>query len=315
MDAITFAEVFTLMRDSSIRTFTAQIDGQFMSFIKTDIGKAIHVYGNYGLDSDSLVDPKTKYSFEAVVSDGNIYTLGSFELFSRGRNKSDDPGVMSLTEYLSKLNDQMMVIYRAWYNSLPADAKLFEYQRQACADDARQIVIKNGPTDKSMLDAPRSLAPILDSSSAIKVLSGITSLDEFFASWKADKLLKYIELKTTRLLTQEFVRNGGGLSDEDRRIAETLWSLNVKFVTVNFEHNGKAISGKVSLGSVRAAIIGHCFPYVTTRFYDRTEFSSIKEDEKVRQELTGKSYLDIPLDFIQSIVSRGKTVYVREDRK
>lgn len=306
MEVTTIPELYALIRDPSIHSFTAQLGGRYMSYIKAEVGTATHVYGHFGLDSDSLFDPRIQYSLEAIVSDGTVYTLDTLDLFRRWKEGNPDSGVVSLSDFLPKLNAQAIEIYEAWYDSLPVDAELLDYQRQACANNARRIVIEKGPNNESMLDAPKPMQLVIDVSSAIRVLSGITSLEEFFESWKTDNRFKYIELKSTRLLTQELVRNGGGLSEVDRRMAEALWPLDVKFVTVNFEHDGKTIAGKIKLDSVRNAIMYHRFSYCA-------KFSSLKEDEKVHEKLMGQRSGDIPVDYIQSIVSRGKAVYVRND--
>lgn len=306
MEVTTFPALYALIRDPSIHSFTAQLEGRYISFIKAEVGTATHVYGHFGMDVNSLFDPRIQYSLEAILSDGTVYTLDTLDFFRRWKDWNPDSGVMSLSDFLSKLNAQAIEIYEDWYNSLPADAELLDYQRQACANDARRIVIEKGPNDESMLDAPEPMQFVIDVSSAIKVLSGITTLEEFFESWKAENRFRYNVLKTSRLLTQELVRDGGGVSEEDLRMAEALWPLDVKFVNVTFEHDGNAITGKVKLDSVRDAILLHRFPY-------STEFSSLKEDETVREKLTGKKSGDISVDYIQSIVSRGKTVYVRSD--
>lgn len=305
MEKKSFLEICNFMCDPSTSSLLCAYYNSYISLFKVPVGKAFYVYGEYGYSPNFNEDTKLQYSLVSIVADSTIYIkdLYFFGIYSLNERDRGSVGVM-LEEYYKKLDEQLEERYQKWYETLPANTKLTQAKVDECINSARALLVKSGSANMHENDAPIRNATIASNEDAISLLTGSITCDEIFEKWTDKNRSYYENLKAVFKKTSELAETGVGLSEKEMELANAIRDLNVKFLAVEFEHDGVCDIGKVSLKSVQDVIVNGSFSA-------SSEFSTYTEEERIRQKFMGNRWTNIPFSYISRVISRGKTVWER----
>lgn len=210
-------------------------------YVQDNVGKAKFIYGICGY-GDNQISSKinNKLVLAAIVSEGTVYIVDSFKVGGYNIELPENAKDFGLV-LKSKIMDLKERILPTYIENLPVQA-IPEQKEKYIKERAREYLLEGIAEPYSKIWFPE----IIHEQDIADELCGIICLEDEILKRLEERRELWIVTKSEIEAIKKCMNSPGIINDWEARLSEAVNNIEAKYLTVEFELNGKKAQGKLA---------------------------------------------------------------------
>lgn len=210
-------------------------------YVQDNVGKAKFIYGICGYSDDSISSKiNNKLEIAAIVSEEMVYIVDRFKVGGYYIELPEN-AIDFAFELRTKITDFKERIFPTYIDSLPVH-EIPQKRENQIKEKARDYVLEGITNPYSIIQFPE----IINEQDIVDDLCGRICLEDEILKYLEERREIWIDTKSEIEAIKKYMKSPDILSDWEARLSKSVNNIDAKYLTVEFELNGKKAQGKLA---------------------------------------------------------------------